>query len=66
MPSDERRPGRPRGERPAKKPVCVYLNQAALDWPSANLHRSISLSAFVCEAVDEKIQGITGRAEPSL
>lgn len=47
--------GRPKGTSPPKKTTTVRLDQDLLDWINENVHRTISLSAFVNEAVREKI-----------
>ncbi len=47
--------GRPKGTNPPKKTTTVRLDQDLLDWINQNVPRTISLSAFVNEAVREKI-----------
>jgi uncharacterized protein (DUF4415 family) len=47
--------GRPKGTTPPKKTTTVRLDQDLLDWINENVPRNVSLSAFVNEAVREKI-----------
>lgn len=58
MPSDNSttsRAGRPKGKTPPKRTTTVRLDQDLLDWINDNVPRNISLSAFVNDAVREKI-----------
>lgn len=48
--------GRPKGTAPPKKTTTVRLDQDLLDWINENVPRNVSLSAFVNEAVREKIK----------
>jgi len=48
--------GRPKSEEPNKKPAMTYLRPWALEWMEANLPRGQSNSAFIAEAVEEKIR----------
>jgi uncharacterized protein (DUF4415 family) len=50
------RAGRPKGKNPPKRTTTVRLDQDLLDWINDNVPRNISLSAFVNEAVREKIE----------
>ncbi len=61
MPNETRpsRPGRPKGKSPPKRTTTVRLDQELIDWINANVPRKVSLSAFVNEAVREKIAGLT-------
>lgn len=59
MPTESKttsRAGRPRGKTPPKRTTTVRLDQDLLDWINDNVPRNISLSAFVNEAVREKIE----------
>ena len=47
--------GRPKGKTPPKKTTTVRLDQDLLDWINDNVPRNVSLSAFVNDAVREKI-----------
>lgn len=49
------RAGRPKGKSPPKRTTTVRLDQDLLDWINENVPRNVSLSAFVNEAVREKI-----------
>ena len=50
------RAGRPKGKNPPKRTTTVRLDQDLLDWINENVPRNVSLSAFVNEAVREKIE----------
>lgn len=59
MPTESKttsRAGRPRGKTPPKRTTTVRLDQELLDWINENVPRNVSLSAFVNEAVREKIE----------
>lgn len=47
--------GRPKGKVPPKKTTTVRLDQDLIDWINAHVPRNVSLSAFVNEAVRDKI-----------
>ncbi len=48
--------GRPKGKTPPKRTTTVRLDQDLLNWINEHVPRNISLSAFVNEAVREKIE----------
>jgi uncharacterized protein (DUF4415 family) len=50
------RAGRPKGKTPPKRTTTVRLDQELLDWINENVPRNVSISAFVNEAVREKIE----------
>lgn len=50
------RAGRPKGKTPPKRTTTVRLDQDLLDWINENVPRNVSLSAFVNEAVRERIE----------
>ena len=54
--SNTPRAGRPKGKTPPKRTTTVRLDQDLLDWINDNVPRTVSLSAFVNEAVREKIE----------
>lgn len=60
MPTEKTKPpakaGRPKGKTAPKKTTTVRLDQGLLDWINDNVPRNVSLSAFVNEAVREKIE----------
>lgn len=60
--SNTPRAGRPKGKTPPKRTTTVRLDQDLLDWINDNVPRNVSLSAFVNEAVREKIERL-GSAE---
>lgn len=57
------RAGRPKGKTPPKRTTTVRLDQDLLDWINENVPRNISISAFVNEAVREKIERVTKGAK---
>lgn len=68
MPTESKTPpraGRPKGKTPPKRTTTVRLDQALLDWINDNVPRNVSLSAFVNEAVREKIERGTKSARKS-
>lgn len=63
--SNTPRAGRPKGKTPPKRTTTVRLDQDLLDWINDNVPRNVSLSAFVNEAVREKIErGSKSRGKP--
>lgn len=48
--------GRPKGTTPPKRTTTVRLDQDLLDWINDNVPRNVSVSAFVNQAVREKIE----------
>jgi uncharacterized protein (DUF4415 family) len=52
------RAGRPKGKTPPKRTTTVRLDQDLLDWINDHVPRNVSLSAFVNEAVREKIDRV--------
>lgn len=68
MPTEKTKPpakaGRPKGKTAPKKTTTVRLDQDLLDWINDNVPRNVSLSAFVNEAVREKIRRSPPAARP--
>lgn len=60
--SNTPRAGRPKGKTPPKRTTTVRLDQDLLDWINDNVPRNVSLSAFVNEAVREKIERLAKEA----
>ena len=60
MPTEKTKPpakaGRPKGKTAPKKTTTVRLDQDLLDWINDNVPRNVSVSAFVNQAVREKIE----------
>ncbi len=54
--------GRPKGKTPPKRTTTVRLDQELLDWINDHVPRNVSLSAFVNEAVREKIDRAAKRS----
>lgn len=61
--SNTPRAGRPKSKTPPKRTTTVRLDQDLLDWINDNVPRNVSLSAFVNEAVREKIERVSKQAK---
>lgn len=65
MPTESKTPsraGRPKSKTPPKRTTTVRLDQDLLDWINDNVPRNVSLSAFVNEAVREKMERVAKEA----